>query len=680
MGKIMDKKNAASVNSPQMDPEAGSIPVDNTPMLEETRYTRIQTRLAIAFAVLAAVITTLVAVLFYFQARSNLFSQFQERVLSLASIAQLQQSPNLLTDIKSVNDQDTSIYKFLQQQLSRIVDSDPTLGSAYIMRQSEIGTIYYIVESVSSARREANPPAHFGDLNTSAGPVLLNTDFANTTQPVVENNYHTDTAGTWLSAYAPIYKDDGTLVGVLGLDLSASAVLTAQRNMLLTTLLILAVFLPLFAGAGWILGNRLARPIVELTAGAKRIAAGDLEYKVTVKSGDEIELLGKTFNVMTDRVNDLVSSLEQRVEERTFNLTTKTHELEAATYKLENRASQLTAVSVVARAVTTMRDVNRLLPEITSTISRQFGFYHVGIFLNDSEDQYTVLKAANSRGGTQMLAQGHSLKIGQVGIVGNVANTGTPRIALDTGEDAVFFNNPNLPETKSEMALPLRVGERIIGVLDVQSTESGAFKPEDEEILSILADQVSIAIENASLFEEAQSIIHKFVETSWQYFLGHSNQHGYQFTNNLVQPLSRPLERPEITAALESGQVVSESTSDMKLTIPTLAIPIKVRGEVIGVIDIRSLNSNRKWDKADMTAVQTIGDRLAFALDNARLIEETQRRVSRERAISDMTSKIGSSVDVNTILQQTVQELGRLIGNSEVVIQLSSGNDQLVKE
>jgi GAF domain-containing protein len=279
-----------------------------------------------------------------------------------------------------------------------------------------------------------------------------------------------------------------------------------------------------------------------------------------------------------------------------------------------------------------------------------------------------------------MLAQGHRLKVGQVGIVGNVANTGKPRIALDTGEDAVFFNNPNLPETKSEMALPLKVGEKIIGVLDVQSTESGAFNPEDEEILSILADQVSIAIENASLFDEAQSVIHKFVETSWQYFLGHSTQHGYQFTNNMAQPLIKPLERPEITAALESGQVITNATSDMRLTVPTLAIPIKVRGEVIGVIDVRSLNSSREWDKVDMSAIQTIGDRLAFALDNARLIDETQRRVARERAISDMTSKIGSSVDVNTILQRTVQELGKLIGNSEVVIQLSSENDLLVKE
>jgi len=676
---MMAEKNNSTLSSPQPESNPGSQPGHGIASFGRVRYTRIQTRLAIAFTILASVITISLAVLFYYQARSNLYSLFRDRILSLVSIAELQQSPSLLTSIKSVSDQDTENYQSLQQQLTSILATDPTLGYAYILRRDEIGTIYYVVSATSTTLRKESPPANFGELNLNAGPVLKD-NFKNITKPIAEGSLRSDAFGTWLSAYAPIFKEDGAFVGLLGLDFSADALLAADRNMLLTTLIILAITLPLFAGTGWFLGNRLARPIVELTNNAKRIATGDLKYTVSVKTGDEIEVLGDTFNVMTARVNELVSSLEQRVEERTQNLTEKTNELQAATNKMENRASQLTAVSVVARAVTTMRDVNRLLPEITSTISRQFGFYHVGIFLNDTEDQYTILKAANSRGGTQMLAQGHSLKIGQVGIVGNVASTGKPRIALDTGEDAVFFNNPNLPETKSEMALPLRAGEKIIGVLDVQSTESGAFTPEDEEILSILADQVSIAIENAGLFEEAQTVIQKFVETSWQYFLGHTTLHGYQFSNNLVQPLAEPLERPEITAAIESGQVVSEPTSDMKLAVPTLAVPIKVRGEVIGVIDIRSLNSSREWDKADMTAVQTIGDRLGFALDNARLIDEAQRRVARERAISDMTSKIGSSVDVNTILQQTVQELGRLIGNSEVVIQLSSTNDQLVKE
>jgi GAF domain-containing protein len=333
----------------------------------------------------------------------------------------------------------------------------------------------------------------------------------------------------------------------------------------------------------------------------------------------------------------------------------------------------------VTKAVTTIRDVNKLFTDITETISKQFGFYHVGIFLNDPMDEYSVLRASNSEGGKRMLAQGHRLKIGQVGIVGNVAASGKPRIALDIGEDATYFNNPNLPRTKSEMALPLKAGGKTFGVMDVQSTESGAFKPEDVDTLTILADQVSIAIENARLFNEAQTVIQKFVQTGWSQFMEKSTRLGIQYSNSLIQPLSKTLERPEITAVIESGEAVTDSTEGLKLAVPTIAVPVKVRGVTIGVIDVRSINPNRKWENTDIAAAQTIADRLAFALENARLIDESQKRVARERAISDMSAKIGSSVDVNVILQQTVQEIGKLIGNSEVVIQINKEPNKQVE-
>ncbi len=158
--------------------------------------------------------------------------------------------------------------------------------------------------------------------------------------------------------------------------------------------------------------------------------------------------------------------------------------------------------------------------------------------------------------------------------------------------------------------------------------------------------------------------------------MGQSARIGYQYSNRQTQTLVAPLDRPEISAVLESGQTVTDSSPPVRLSVPTLAVPIKVRGEIIGVLDIRSINPNRTWDNVDITTAQTIADRLAFALENARLIDESQKRVARERAISDMTTRIGSSSDVDTILQQTVQELGRLIGNSEVVIQINKAHDR----
>ena len=156
----------------------------------------------------------------------------------------------------------------------------------------------------------------------------------------------------------------------------------------------------------------------------------------------------------------------------------------------------------------------------------------------------------------------------------------------------------------------------------------------------------------------------------------HSTQVGYQFASNTINPLKIPLDRPEINSVLESGQTLTTGVSEDNSSIPTLTVPIKVRGETIGVLDIRALHTDREWAQTDIATAQTIVDRLAFALENARLIDESQKRAARERAISDMTTKIGSSVDVDTILQQTVQELGRLIGNSEVVIQIGSENNK----
>ena len=122
-------------------------------------------------------------------------------------------------------------------------------------------------------------------------------------------------------------------------------------------------------------------------------------------------------------------------------------------------------------------------------MSERFGYYHTGIFLNNETGQYAILQATNSAGGKKMLDREHRLEIGENSIVGYVAQNSRPRIALDVGLDAVYFNNPDLPGTRSEMALPLVVGGQILGALDVQSTESQAFSEEDSSTLQILAEQ-----------------------------------------------------------------------------------------------------------------------------------------------------------------------------------------------
>jgi len=198
----------------------------------------------------------------------------------------------------------------------------------------------------------------------------------------------------------------------------------------------------------------MGHSITELRQGVARISSGDLAYKLAVRTGDEIEELGDEFNKMADELAGLIGGLEQQVAARTRDL--------------ERRAVQLEAAAEVARDAAAIRDVDQLLDETVRLISERFGFYHAGVFLVDDTREYAILRAASSEGGRRMLERGHKLAVGKVGMVGYVTGTGEPRIALDVGQDAVHFVNPDLPETRSEMTLPLRVRGEVIGALDVQ--------------------------------------------------------------------------------------------------------------------------------------------------------------------------------------------------------------------
>jgi GAF domain-containing protein len=369
-------------------------------------------------------------------------------------------------------------------------------------------------------------------------------------------------------------------------------------------------------------------------------------------------LAAHQLSVSNTELNELRVELEQRVETRTAELA--------------RRATQLEAVSRVARTIASVQDINALLPDITKLVSQQFGFYHVGIFLIDEARDLAVLRAANSEGGQRMLSQNRSLPIDPSSIVGYTISIGEPRIALDVGVDSVYFDNADLPDTRSEMALPLRVGTRVVGALDVQSTETSAFTQEDLTILTTLADQVSIAIENARLFGEARNalaeskiVFEKYTRQDWSNFVNQVKHTGFVFDGKLVAPLDDQTKREHTKTAIKTGSLSRERGS------ATIAVPIKLRGQTIGVLDVRSTKGSREWTQDEITLLEAAAERAALALENARLVESAQRRASRERAIGEISARIGSVNDVEAILQTAVEELGRKIGGAaEVIIEM----------
>jgi len=402
----------------------------------------------------------------------------------------------------------------------------------------------------------------------------------------------------------------------------------------------------------WRIAMNFADEIESITDSVSSLASGDLQARVETDREDEFGVLGDAFNRMATVVQSARGELEDRVVERTR--------------ELERRALQLQVASEIARDASSIHDTFDLLNRSVALISERFGFYHAGIFLVDENGENAWLRAASSEGGQRMLDANHHLAVGKVGIVGYVTGTGKPRIALDVGEDMVHFANPDLPMTRSEMALPLRVGANIIGALDVQSEAPNAFKDDDILILQTVADQLAVAIENASLFERQSTLAAQRNEVIDLYNqLQQSTQYD-RLRADTPEMLRRSLGFEQAALALiEGDQVVVQSASgdgfaeyrpgtmftlgqgvmgqavanNQPVILPEvrddeeeiaqlaqIAVPLLVRGKPIGCILV-TVPSGIDPDEAGLNVLNLVADQIATALENARLFEETEHRL-----------------------------------------------------
>lgn len=422
-----------------------------------------------------------------------------------------------------------------------------------------------------------------------------------------------------------------------------------------------------------IVANLFLAPIIRLTEAAGKISSGDLNTQVKITSQDELGILGNSFNSMTRQLKDFIDTLEKRVDERTRQLAEQNE-------SLQFRSRQLQTVAEVARSIVSTREVDTLLTNVTQVVSERFGFYHVGVFLLDETGDYAVLRAANSEGGQRMLVRQHRLRVGQVGIVGYATGSGEPRIATDVGEDAVYFNNPDLPQTKSEMALPLKLGDKVIGALDIQSTKSNAFTDEDIELFNTLANQIAIAINNNQLYEETtkaleetQNLYRQYLQQEWTRQTTDIGNKNYKFTPEGLIPYDEDL--PEVNMVLNTGRPVfrtQKSESEKDVVNSVMAVPITLSGEPIGAIYLQEKAAHDYvWSQSELATVQAVADQVAQTLENARLFEQTIRRADRERKVLEITSKIRSTNDPQEMLKITLEELRRNLGAKQAQIVLN---------
>ncbi len=444
-------------------------------------------------------------------------------------------------------------------------------------------------------------------------------------------------------------------------EVPLSYVVSSSLSSLLGSAL-LAIFVVAIAIIAVVISARtITDPITTLAQTTESFAAGELSARAVVDRADEIGRLARAYNQMAVQLQEIIGSLEQRVTERTQDL--------------ESQTLRLRVAAEIARDAASARDLRELLTRATELIYRRFGFYHTGIFLLDNDREYAVLVASPTEAGRKMIENNHKLRVGEVGIVGRVAATGEARVTLNTGTDAAYFNNPLLPNTNSEMALPLKVENRVIGVLDVQSNQPEAFNEDDIAIMQVLADQLATAIERTRLLQEVEislkeleSAYGRFTSENWKRLSAGAltANRGYRFDNVRVEPVTELTELAD--AALKTGTIVNANGStpgaDQEHKV---AVPIKLRGQTIGVI---TLKLKEGYDSNTISLIESITDRLAAAMESARLYEEARLRADREQAISRVTSAISGSTEYEQILQTTVREIGNILSDTEVAIQI----------
>lgn len=628
----------------------------------------------IVIGIIAAAFTSIII---YMSFRQNIEDQFSKRVLNIITLAALEQQGDLHAELRIPGDKTSSAYNTLSQKNLDIIHSDPIIRAIYTMRQDEKKNIYFVVYIASKNLNEkgkANPT--FGDVITNVSPTLKK-EFESLSDAQIETNPHHDQSGNWISAYAPFYRDDNqTIEGVIGVDINKDEIIASESNLLILVLEIFVLISILLGILGWFISLYLTRPITDITKTIIEIANGNYnQYIIDTKpiKSYEINQLGQATNKLSAEINSSFSKLETGLSENKSKLEQYKKEFETINKQTNKYTDQLKTLGSLAHLILSTQNLDKILPRITAVISDELPFYHVAIFLLDSAKEYAVLTATNSVGGQKMLQRNHRLKVGEDGIVGYVAGRARPYLTPDTNKDTIFLANPDLPETHSELAMPLKIGLDVIGILDIQSREFSAFAEEDLEFFSTLADYISIALQNGKQFQEIQKTItesdtlyRNYLRQEWKSFTNQRRNPGYLYNISGSRPITKKMETIKIQQAIQSGKpTISEEKNQSHLSVP-----IKLRGQVIGILNIQS-GSTHAWEEDEIDIATAVADRVGLAIENARLLEDSQSRAARERTISEITSKIGASINIRNVLQTAVEELGHILPGSDVIIQIN---------
>lgn len=469
----------------------------------------------------------------------------------------------------------------------------------------------------------------------------------------------------------------------------------AERTNLFTNLIIAAMIVTIIAIALIIFYNILT-PIGILTQSAQMISQGDYTHKAKIQSRDEFGQLGNAFNYMTAQLREFIGTLEQRVAARTRALATS---------------------SEVSRRLSTILNRRELVIEVVEQVKEAFGYYHAHIYLVEGDE--LVMAGGTGDAGAAMLADGHKLPKGR-GLVGRAAEENETVLVSDTTQDPDWLPNPLLPDTKSEVATPISIGDQVLGVLDVQHDVKDGLSQEDVDALQSIANQVAVAIQNIDQYEKTQKVaadlgvvanvgiatstitegerlLQEVVDLSKHSFkLYHAHIYLLNGTGDMLElasgagevgrkmvasghaiPLNREKSLVARAARIQEGVVVNDVQADpdflpnplLPETRAEMAVPMLVSGKVIGVLDVQSEQVNRFTD-TDVSIQTTLASQVAVALQNARSFANAQKQAERESKLNTIAQKIQGTATIEEAMQIAARELGHALGQRQTLVAL----------
>lgn len=563
----------------------------------------------------------------------------------------------------------------IRDQLGQIVgvlgiasDLDDVTQEVDAGRIGETGFAYVID---AKNRVIAHPNAEFtsGLRNLSSAPPVA----ALRQAPGPDFVTFTDEQGrTWRAYVSEL--DNGWAVVV---QQQTDELLSNLRTFQFLAFVVTAVGLVILLGLLWVMSRRLVQPVRLLTDTATAVAAGDLSRQVPVKREDEIGALATSFNSMTSQLRQLIGNLEQKVSDRTKALETVIH---------------------VSERLTSILDLEQLLQEMVDEIKEKFSYYHAHVYMLDDQGQKLVMAAGVGKAGKQMKAKGHAISLNApTSLVARAARTGEVVRVDNVREATDWLANPLLPDTYSEMAVPIIAEDQVVGVLDVQQDRVAGLGEGDADLLRSLAGQVAIAVRNARLFSQTQAALNEaeklqqlYLGEVWDRLIATRPTTDYEYRSASLVPLSE-VPTPEATAALQqrqmirveaegskpaSRELISEAVQgsvDAASTSPVaLASPLKLRDKIIGVLGIHAADSQRVWTEDEIALIEAVSEQMSLALENARLFEETQRSAWHDRVVSESTTEIWLADEIEAVMRAAVAQLGDKLQASEVVLRLGT--------